>query len=261
MTRTVVVTGGGTGIGYAVAAAFAEQGAHVYITGRREPVLAEARSRLGDGVSTVVCDATDPDQIEALRDQLPTTVDVLVNNAGGNRDLDGPGPGAGAPQLGAVGLSGQGPRTPDNLHALAAAWRANLEGNLVSAVLMTAALDKQLAPGGAVVHIGSFAADRGAGSYGAAKAGLNSWNLFLARQLGARDITSNVVSPGYIADTEFFRDRNGQQFHDARVAETMNGRAGYPEDIAGAVVFLASPAARHVTGQVLNVNGGALTTR
>ncbi|GGL05120.1 3-oxoacyl-ACP reductase [Sphaerisporangium melleum] len=256
MTRTVVVTGGGTGIGYAVAAAFAAEGAQVFITGRRQSVLSEAAARLGEGARTLVCDATDPDQIEALRDQLPTTVDVLVNNAGGNRDLDTP---AGPQRLGAVGLSGQS--GPDDLHALAASWRANMEGNLVSAVLMTAALNKQLAPGGAVVHIGSFAADRGAGSYGAAKAGLNSWNTFLARQLGARDITSNVVAPGYIADTEFFRDKGGEQFHQARVAETMNGRAGYPEDIAGTVVFLASPAARHITGQVINVNGGAVTTR
>ncbi|WP_248965820.1 SDR family NAD(P)-dependent oxidoreductase [Sphaerisporangium perillae] len=260
MTRTVVVTGGGTGIGYAVASMFAAEGARVYITGRRESVLSEARSRLGDGVSTIVCDATDPDQIEALRDGLPATVDVLVNNAGGNREFDAP-PGGGGGPLGAVGLGGQAGPKPDDLRAMAAGWRSNLEGNLLSAVLTTAALDKQLAPGGAVVHIGSFAADRGAGSYGAAKAAMNSWNIFLARQLGPRDITSNVVAPGYIADTEFFRDRTNQQFHDARVAETMNGRAGYPEDIAGAVVFLASPAARHITAQVINVNGGALTTR
>ncbi|WP_214408502.1 SDR family NAD(P)-dependent oxidoreductase [Sphaerisporangium fuscum] len=256
MTRTVVVTGGGTGIGLAVAAAFAAEDAHVFITGRREAVLSKARAELGDRVSTVVCDATDPVQIEVLRDRLPGQVDVLVNNAGGNRELD-----AAAGRLGAVGLGGQPGQGPDDLAALAAAWRANIDANLLSAVLTTAGLSRRLASGGAVVHIGSFAADRGAGSYGAAKAALNSWNLFLSRQLGARDITSNVVAPGYIADTEFFGDRGSEEFHNARVAETMVGRAGYPDDIAGVVRFLASPAARHITAQVINVNGGAVPTR
>src|SRR4051794_27486803 len=125
MSRTVVVTGGGTGIGKAVAAAFAAQGDRVYITGRRQAPLDETAAELGELVTGVVCDATDPEQIAALRDKLPEKVDVLVNNAGGNRELDGAPPGGGNGngngQLGAVGLSGQtGPK--DNLEKLAAHW-------------------------------------------------------------------------------------------------------------------------------------------
>lgn len=74
-------------------------------------------------------------------------------------------------------------------------------------------------------------------------------------------MTANVVSPGYIADTEFFRDQLTEQRRDALVAATRTGRAGRPEDITGTVRFLASAAARHITGQLIAVNGGARTTR
>lgn len=112
-----------------------------------------------------------------------------------------------------------------------------------------------------MVQIGSIAADQGSGAYGAAKAGLASWNVELSRILGPRDITANVVSPGYVADTEFFRDRLTDERRDRLVAASAVGRPGSPDDIAGTVAFLASPAARHLTGQVLNVNGGTRTTR
>jgi len=81
MARNVVVTGGGTGIGRAVAASFAARGDTVVITGRRGEPLQRAAAALGSGVRAVVCDATDPTQVEALRAQLPASVDVLVNNA------------------------------------------------------------------------------------------------------------------------------------------------------------------------------------
>jgi 3-oxoacyl-[acyl-carrier protein] reductase len=241
MSRTVVVTGGGTGIGRAVAAAFATDGDRVFITGRRQEVLEKAAHGLGPGVTPVVCDATDADQVTALRARLPERVDVLVNNAGGTAGFQYP--------------------AGDDLVAMSAYWRSNLDANLMGAVLTTTALDPLLPAGAAVVHIGSFAADRGQGAYGAAKAALASWNIFLARRLGGRGITANVVSPGYIAETEFFGPGAAEEFHRARVAETMVGRPGYPDDLAGLVRFLASPEARHITGQVMHVNGGALTTR
>ncbi|HEV3355829.1 MAG TPA: SDR family oxidoreductase [Pseudonocardiaceae bacterium] len=239
MTRTVLVTGGGTGIGAACAARFARDGDTVYITGRRPDVLADTAAALG--ATPVTCDHTDPDQIVALLAELPAGIDVLVNNAGGNTDFT------------------TDPAT--DLVGYAAAWRANLDANLIGAALTTRALRDRLVAGGAVVHIGSIAADKGAGAYGAAKAGLASWNIGLAAELGPRGITANVVSAGYIEATEFFRDRLTDARRAQLIADTNTGRAGTVEDIAGAVHFLASPDARQVTGQLLNVNGGARPTR
>jgi 3-oxoacyl-[acyl-carrier protein] reductase len=107
------------------------------------------------------------------------------------------------------------------------------------------------------VHLGSIAANRGAGSYGAAKAALATWNLDIAAELGARGITSNV---GFIAETEFFQGRLSGDRRKRLLEATMTHREGQVEDIADTIFFLASPAARHITGQVLHVNGGALTS-
>ncbi|MBZ4016930.1 SDR family NAD(P)-dependent oxidoreductase [Streptomyces purpurogeneiscleroticus] len=239
MARNVLVTGGGTGIGYAIAQHFAEQGETVFVTGRRTGPLKEAADRIG--ARAVVCDHTDPEALARLLTELPESIDVLVNNAGGNTDFD----------TGAA----------SDLASYARDFRANLDANLVSAALTTKALEERLATDGAVVHIGSIAGNRGGGSYGAAKAGLATWNIDLAGALGARGITANVVAPGYIADTEFFRDRLTDERRTQLVTETAVGRPGSPTDVADAVAFLASPAARHITGQVLHVNGGAHPTR
>jgi 3-oxoacyl-[acyl-carrier protein] reductase len=95
-------------------------------------------------------------------------------------------------------------------------------------VLATHALAGRLRAGGSVISISSIGAERGGGSYGAAKAGLAAWSADLSAELGPRGVTANVISPGYIAGTGF---------------------------------FLASPGARHITGQTIHVNGGAFTTR
>jgi 3-oxoacyl-[acyl-carrier protein] reductase len=240
--RQIVVTGGGTGIGRAVAEAFAARGDQVVIAGRRQEVLEQTAAQLGPLVRAVALDATDPVQVEAALGLLPEHVDVLVNNAGGNTDI--------------------GAAAPAGLAALAAAWRANLDANVVSAVLVTAALRPRLVAGGAVINVSSIAAHRGgSGSYGAAKAAVEAWNLTLAQELGPDRITANVVAPGYIEATEFFRGAMTEQRRAGLVAQTATGRVGTPADIAGTVLFLASPAASHITGQVLHVNGGALAGR
>ncbi len=234
--RTIVVTGGATGIGRATAELFRADGDEVVITGRRAETLAKAAAEIG--ARPVVCDATDPAQVEQLLAALPGRVDVLVNNAGGNTDFG---------------------RPEGSLQQLKDNWLANLEANLISAVLTTAALAPRLTT--AVVHLGSIAGARGAGSYGASKAALAMWNADVAAELGPRGITSNVVAPGFTAETEFFQGRLTAERRQTLLEATFTKREGEVGDIAATIHFLASPAARHLTGQVLHVNGGALITR
>lgn len=236
--REIVVTGGGTGIGLAVAAEFVRAGDRVTITGRRERVLKDAVAGLG--TAGYVCfDASDPAAVAAGVELVPERVDVLVNNAGGNTDFD------------------REPVAAGDLAGLAAAWRANLDANLMSAVLVTAALTPRFTRDARIVTLGSIAAKRGAGGYGAAKAAIEAWTADIAAELGPRGITANVVSPGLTLDSEFFRDRLTEARKQHLIDETRNKRPGTPADVAATVAFLASPAAGHITGQVIHVNGGA----
>jgi 3-oxoacyl-[acyl-carrier protein] reductase len=247
LARNVLITGASGGIGRAIAARFAADGDTVVITGRNADRLQRAAAELG--ARGVVCDAADPAQVAALRAGLGDTVDVLVNNAGGNTDFDGQAEDEGNGSCRA------------SLERLAASWRANLDANLISAVLTTQAVADRLASGGSVINIGTIGAERGGGSYGAAKAALASWNAYLSAEIGPRGVTANVISPGYIADTNFFRDRLTEQRRDNLIAATHDKRPGRPDDIAETAHFLASPGARHITGQIIHVNGGAFTTR
>lgn len=238
MTRTVLVTGGTSGIGRAVAERFAADQAEVFITGRTPGTVEQTAKELG--VHGVVCDAADPGRAEACAARLGT-LDVLVNAAGG------------LPQ----------PTGDDEppLDALLAQWHASLSQNLLTAVLTTASVQDKLTGGSAVISIGSIGAERRGGSYGAAKAALAAWNASLSAELAPQGVTCNVISAGYISGTNFFHGRLSDERRRALVAETHNKRAGTVDDIAQTAYFLASPGARHLTGQTIHVNGGAFTTR
>jgi 3-oxoacyl-[acyl-carrier protein] reductase len=247
MTRTVLISGGGTGIGRAVARRFALSGADVVIIGRREQVVVATASDLNQevgrpavrAVAANLSRAADVERVAgtAVRDAV---IDVIVNNAGGV----GSGPVAG-------------------LGDVEADWETEFRRNVLTAVLLTNALEPRLRrPGASIINVSSIAALAGGGdSYSAAKAAVIGWTLDLATRLGSEGIRANAVVPGYIADTEFFGDRMTEERHERLVARTLLDRAGRPEDVAGGVFFLASDDAAYITGQLLQMNGGALLGR
>jgi len=240
--RVALVTGAGRGIGLAVAQRFGAAGDSVVMTGRDHARLTAAATLVG--ARPLRCDHTDPDDVRALAAALDAErLDVLVHCAGGNLDLSDP--------------------LPDQptLEQLADRWRGNLELNVVSAMITTTALAPLLRAGGSVVTVGSIGAEYAGSSYGAAKAALAAWTAGVSAELGQAGVSANTVSPGYIAGTDFFHGRLSDERRKRLIAATHDGRAGTVEDIAETVFFLASEGARHITGQVLHVNGGAFTTR
>jgi 3-oxoacyl-[acyl-carrier protein] reductase len=242
--RTVIISGGGTGIGLATARCFARDGDTAVLIGRRAEVLQRAAAGL-DGAVALPGDLADPADVARLAHTIGErfgTVDVLVHSAGGNGGLE-PGPG-----------------TDDPVAAAAHAWTVNFRLNTLTAVLLTEALRDRLAsPGGRVLFLSSIAAYRGSGSgaYAASKAALHPYAADLARALGPRGVTVNVVAPGFIDDTGFFGGAMTEERRRALVDQTLTGRAGTPGDVAQTLHWLASHAAGHVTAQTVQVNGGA----
>jgi 3-oxoacyl-[acyl-carrier protein] reductase len=249
-SRVAVVSGGGTGIGRAAAAALAGNGMDVVILGRRAEVLRVAVEELnGDRpaasgeISWVRADVSDPVQVaeaaEVIRERYPV-VDAVVNNAGGSARA------AGA-----------------DLGELASVWLEAYQTNVITAVLLTSALLPVMRrPGGRVIIVGSRAAATGGASpaYVAAKAALGGWVLSLAARLGPEGITANVVAPGYTAGTELLTGRMPADRHERILAGIAAGRAAQPEEVAAVIAFLASAEASYVSGQVITADGGARPT-
>jgi 3-oxoacyl-[acyl-carrier protein] reductase len=248
VARVTVVSGGGTGIGRAIARACAQDGDDVYVLGRRGDVLARAATELNDElgeerVRPIPADLRDPAAVARAAELVAGgdgAVDVLVNNAGGNF----------------------APHPAQDLEGVAEQWRVNLEGNVLPAVLLTHALLPRLRrPGGRIVTVTSIAAFRGPATYGGAKAALHPWSAELATALAAEGIAVNAVAPGYVTDTEFYGERMCPEFHQDRAGRAPAKRGAEPAEIAELVRYLASPAAGFVTGQIVQANGGALLGR
>ena len=239
--QVAVVTGSGQGIGRAIAWALADAGCDVTVNARRVGDLAvtaagvEARQR-----RSLVVDGDIRDLSERLAQSTVDEfgrLDVWVNNVGGSdektvRELVD---------------------TPDEI------WRAQLELNLTSAFQGAKAAAQRMANAGVIVNIASGAGTRGSprtGPYAAAKAGMLNLTQTLALELAPRRIRVNAVSPGPVA-TEAFREVLGVSDRlDELQATIPLGRLGTPDDIAAAVVYMASPASDWVTGQHLLVAGG-----
>lgn len=240
MVRNIVVAGGSSGIGLAIATRFAGSGDAVWVTGRNQNKLDRVVADLG--VTAIRCDHSQPQAIETLLPNLPESIDVLVNAVGAN-------------------THSLAPTAQVDMHTLARAWHEGLAVNLLSAVLTTTALLPRIAEGGSVIAIGSEATETAATSYGAAKAALAAWAAGLSRAIGGRGITVNTVTPNYTEGTEFYPTPLPEATTNALIASTHDGRAGTPEDIAGAVFFLTGAEARHITAQNLHVSGGIYITR
>lgn len=234
-----LVTGANTGIGQAIACGLAEAGAHVIAAGRRSCAqTVEAITAAGGTGEECVMDLTDPAAGAAVLSQLGD-LDILVNNAGIIR-------------------------RDDCVNYSEADWDDVMDVNLKAVFMLSQAFARQaLARGaaGRIVNIASLLSFQGGirvPAYTASKHGVAGLTKILANEWAAQDINVNAVAPGYIATNNTEALRNDP----TRAAEILGripaGRWGDPADIAGAVTFLCTPAAKYVTGTILNVDGGWL---
>jgi 3-oxoacyl-[acyl-carrier protein] reductase len=243
--QTIVVSGGGTGIGRATAVRLVGDGWHVTVVGRRRPPL-EALGEQLDGVDVVVADVATEEGVG--------TVVARLTAAG--RSCAG--------VVAAAGGASPAPASGTRLAQLRADWLIAFESNVLTAALLVEALRPQLVEqAGRVVLLSSVAAMRGSGGgpYGAMKAALHAWMFDLARQLGEHGGTANVVAPGFVPDTEFWTGRLTEQARADRAAQTLVGRAGSPAEVASLIAWLLGPDGGWMTGQILSPNGGVVLGR
>ena len=238
--QIAVVTGAGRGIGRAIALKFAHEGADVVVVSRTQEnsdkVAAEI-SALGRKAWAFAVDVADATAVSAAAEKILAEtgkVDILVNNAGVTRD-------------------GLLMRMPD------ADWDAVLDTNLKGAFLVTKAFSRAMikARSGRIINISSvigLIGNAGQCNYAASKAGLIGFTQSAAKELASRGITVNAIAPGFI-QTDMTSELK-EDMKAALIKQIPLGTLGEAEDIAGAALYLAGPAGRYITGQVLTVDGG-----
>ncbi len=236
--KKALVTGASGGIGWAIAKALHEAGADVAISGTREAKLQELAGELGgDRVHPVVANLSDTDALDGLIKDATNAMgglDILVNNAGITRD----------------NLT---MRMKDD------EWSDVIKVNLEATFKLSKAVLRGMmkARWGRIINITSVVGttgNPGQANYCASKAGTIGMSKSLAQEVGTRGITVNCVSPGFIATpmTDVLDDNQKERIN----SQIPLARMGTPEEIAAAVVFLASDEAGYITGQTLHVNGG-----
>jgi 3-oxoacyl-[acyl-carrier protein] reductase len=235
--KNALVTGATGGIGGAIAKALHQQGATVAITGTRAERLEAVASELGSRVFVLPCDLRDRPAVAELAETAEKTlgqVDILVNNAG---------------------------ITHDNLFMRMKdeEWDDVIAVNLTSVFVLTRGILRGMMRRryGRIVNIGSISAvlgNPGQPNYAASKAGLVGMTKSLAREVASRGITANAISPGFISTpmTDALTEKQVEAIAAAIPAKTF----GKPDDVAAAVVFLASNEAAYITGETVHVNGG-----
>lgn len=239
--RIVVVTGGSRGIGRAICTRLGTSGTTVYFADISDPQTAEETVKaVAETGGKAYFHQVDVASEAAVADYFKTVlqkaerIDVLVNNAGITRD----------------GLLMR--MKEDDWNAV---LNVNLKGTFNCTKLAAKTMMKQRY--GRIINIASVvgvSGNPGQANYVASKAGVIGLTKAVARELASRNITVNAVAPGYIA-TDMTRDLN-ETAKTAMINQIPLGRIGTPEDIAGVVAFLASPAADYMTGQVIHVSGG-----
>ena len=239
--RTVIVTGGSRGIGRAICLAFAGEGARLFFNYHSADDAARETEALvadagGEATGLQADVAAEADVAAFFKRVLETTgrVDVLVNNAGVTRD----------------GLLVR-MKTVD--------WDAVMDTNLKGAFLCCRAAAKPMMKqrGGRIINLSSvvaFAGNAGQTNYVASKAGVIGLTRAVARELASRGITANAVAPGFV-ETDMTA-AVADKAREAMVSQIPLKRVGRPEDVAAAVIFLASKGAAYITGQVIHVSGG-----
>jgi 3-oxoacyl-[acyl-carrier protein] reductase len=241
--QVALVTGATRGIGRAIATELARQGVKVIGTATSEAgaqAISEALSAF-EGCKGVVLNVTDAPATDALVDSIVKeqgALHILVNNAGITRDT-------------------LAMRMKDD------DWDAVIDTNLKAVFRLSRAVMRPMMKQrhGRIINITSVvgaSGNPGQANYAAAKAGVAGMTRALARELGSRSVTVNCVAPGFI-DTDMTKGLSDEQ-HTALKSQIPLGRLGQPEDIAHAVVFLASPQAGYITGTEMHVNGGMFMT-